>query len=136
MANKERVALLVAALRSGKYIQGRGSLERLMTSVDDQVKHCCLGVACRVAEENGLPIETMTRTTPDGHIVYFDSTSTRLPERVQEWFGFADHDPELVLERTELGLRVQRSATECNDMLRMTFPEIADAFEKRYVHGE
>jgi hypothetical protein len=38
-------------LRSGDYVQGTGSLRRV---VDDQVRYCCLGVLCEVARDRGV----------------------------------------------------------------------------------
>jgi hypothetical protein len=48
----------LAALRSGKYIQGRGLLiNRHPTNWPIPVVHCCLGVLCEVvAEENGTEL--------------------------------------------------------------------------------
>ena len=41
--NKERVAALVAALRSGRYEQGHNRLK------DEYGGYCCLGVACDIS---------------------------------------------------------------------------------------
>jgi hypothetical protein len=132
MANRERVALLVAALRSGKYIQGPGSLERQLPS--GEVRNCCLGVACRVAMEHEVPLEVTTGGSfEDGKDFYFEGNAGNLPEQVQEWFGFTEPDPELLLNGPR---SFRRSAIECNDGRRMTFAEIADAFERTYVDGK
>lgn len=49
----------VDALRSGKYKQGRKALTEIIDDVDFD---CCLGVACKVAIENGLSIPVSTGT--------------------------------------------------------------------------
>lgn len=49
----------VDALRSGKYKQGRKALTEIIDDVDFD---CCLGVACKVAIENGLEIPVSTGT--------------------------------------------------------------------------
>lgn len=43
--NKEVLTKLCEALRSGEYVQGRGSLASV---VGGQVRYCCLGVLCAV----------------------------------------------------------------------------------------
>lgn len=51
MGVKENRALLVKALRSGRYMQGMGRLKKTDNS------YCCLGVACEVARKNGLDLK-------------------------------------------------------------------------------
>lgn len=48
--NKEFVRKWIKALRSGEYEQG----EKFLKQVGDKTVHCCLGVACEVAVEQGL----------------------------------------------------------------------------------
>ena len=44
---------LVDALRSGRFIQGTGCLQSV---IGNDSAYCCLGVACKIAEENGIPV--------------------------------------------------------------------------------
>jgi hypothetical protein len=68
--NRERVALLVEALESGQYEQGRWSLSK-------DGKFCCLGVACEVARANGLSITIGSETFGDGQAVTYDGAARR-----------------------------------------------------------
>lgn len=66
----------VAALRSGKYEQGRHALNR-------NNKFCCLGVLCEVAIERGLPI----KKTQQGSSVAYDGFLAAPSEAVYQWAG-------------------------------------------------
>jgi hypothetical protein len=91
--NRERVALVVTALRSGEYVQGKNCLHAVETGTDGIKKHtwCCLGVACDVAAKAGLE---MSRVLYDGR-ESFDGSDGYLPESAREWFGFDSSDPYL-----------------------------------------
>lgn len=87
--NPEIKTRWVAALRSGKYKQGRRVLNR-----DDQ-EFCCLGVLCELAVEDGIvtkaPIyeETTTmdyRGPVDPSSDNYQNT-TLVPDAVQAWAG-------------------------------------------------
>jgi hypothetical protein len=129
--NIERVRLLVDALRSGRFEQGKGRLAK-----DDM--YCCLGVACVVAQENGLALTT--KVNSDGDVLFglgevatpawgADSNSTHLPSSVQNWYGFGDSDPSLLdAEGHVLG-----DATQLNDEFEYDFARIADAFEHTFL---
>jgi len=130
--NRERVRLLVDALRSGRFEQGIGALER-------NGRHCCLGVACVVARENGL---ALTTGTDDDAVVFGlgpvnspewseDSRLAHLPRSVMEWYGFDDTCPDL-----DDGTGDFESAVELNDHLRYDFDRIADAFERTFLREE
>lgn len=123
MVNKERVALLVAALRSGKYKQGR----EYLGLIGNNVTHCCLGVACEVAIENGLGIPT---TRIDGYVM-FDGAESVLPASVRDWYGFDSADPFLKLSLDRF-YNVKR-ATVMNDSRRYRFDVIAIAFEQTFL---
>lgn len=137
--NRERLALWVQALRSGKYEQGTGALEYSIRHSEYPQKvvttHCCLGVACRVAIDNGLRVEfrnfagTTEFLCEDGRpgSVW---TSGHMPERVAEWFGL----PALTPISTNVILTDEAiTATIANDQERWTFEQIADALESRYL---
>jgi hypothetical protein len=119
--NKERVGLLVDALRSGEYQQGRGYLTK-------DGRDCCLGVACKVAIKNGLDIQS----TADEYnkIVSYgtdeDNSTSILPGCVAKWYGFEDDNPNnpiIVID----GKRF--AAAEHNDSDKQPFDKIADGFK-------
>jgi hypothetical protein len=127
MANKERVQLLVDVLRSGEYQQGR---ERL-TRVDENGKEfdCCLGVACKVYIKHANPnYETMIE---DGQKAYGPNEEAGLlPDEVREWFDFRDNNPMLNLNDGD------HQATVANDVLKLSFSEIAAAFAATYITNQ
>ena len=89
----------VAALRSGDYEQGRGSLQR-------GDKYCCLGVACVVAEINGVSV-----TKFEGEI---DGGGLWSQKAVKDWVGLSDKEGRLI---------------SANDRDEWSFAEIADLIE-------
>jgi hypothetical protein len=124
--NRERVQLLVDALRSGRFEQGRGALLR-------NGKYCCLGVACVVAQEAGLKLRMHEE---DGDVSFgnpdnwdSDQSSGELPLMVTDWYGFDDNDPDLTNEHDK---HHRRTAAAWNDD-SYTFAWIADAFERTYL---
>lgn len=71
---------LVEALRSGRFKQTVNALCRV------DVGHCCLGVACEVAIEDGLELE---RFQIEGDpLVSFGGLTGSLPKSVRDWYGF------------------------------------------------
>jgi len=123
--NRERVALLVAALRSGRFAQGRGALKR-------GGAYCCLGVACVVAQENGLPLraENFVNAVKFGDPDDFaaDASWSILPNSVRDWFGFVLGDPILTGEDGR-----HKGAAAWNDDYSRDFAWIADAFERTFL---
>lgn len=122
MINKERVMLLVDALRSGKYKQGKASLGK---QSQDGEENCCLGVACEVAIENGLELDKEYTE----NIVFYDNEATILPNSVRKWYGFKYNNPELL---TGLGFVHGVPATMVNDEYGYSFEKISDMFKKTY----
>ena len=135
--NKARIQLLVAALRSGEYQQTTGQLE------DGDGKMCCLGVACKVAMQHGLPLSRIliaeaeqdpdypklfSKYPADTEYSYNEST-TVLPNEAMHWYGFSEPDPKLIAPNTSKIV----GATVLNDDFKCTFGEIADAFERTYI---
>jgi len=116
----DKMRMWVAALRSGKYFQGTGALNR-----GDE--YCCLGVACEVAMANGLPV-TKDRNV-NGEIGY-DGQTAFLPEVVKEWFGMKYETGEF--DNPKAGEDYDEPKTlelhELNDE-GMPFDEIADVIE-------
>lgn len=136
--NKERVKLLVEALRSDRFQQGRRHLKR--ANLDGSVRHCCLGVACEIAIEQGLSVNVGDDLRVGA--VSFDHSNDVLPESVQDWFGFDGSNPRLTpLKSKFVWWRLfwqpksehAISATLANDERGMSFGQIADAFERTYL---
>lgn len=145
--NKERIRLLVDALRSGQYQQGTASLTRI--DREGNLSHCCLGVACDVAINNGL--EGVTRILPPRtqsgeatHACRYEwvgedglgdperkLSTAYLPIPVMNWFGFPNENPSVLGENFPEGIGWE--ASYCNDVLRMPFSKIADAFEHTFL---
>ena len=147
--------LFTAALRSGQYQQGLGRLHRAIVAPLSDLRqeftgewlHCCLGVACIVAKENGLAVSEKigdgfwcygTTGTEDPDTGDFGNESV-LPSNVADWYGW-DEDPKIPYkpESGEYDPEYDPSvyeapAAECNDSKRMTFAQIADAFDNKYV---
>lgn len=129
---QERVQLLVDALRSEEFKQGREWLR-----VGD--RYCCLGVACEVAIRNGLEVEV--EGNPGGTFKY-DGCPDFLPAAVRDWFGFAHRDPliaqvpEAIHENcTGCALCKEETvyASRANDGLWWGFLDIAKGFEDQYL---
>lgn len=82
---KEQVKIIkewIAALRSGKYEQGRGKLK---DHASGKVCHCCLGVLCELAAEHG----TIGPATLLNDIYFFENHSGNLPNKVRDWAGLS-----------------------------------------------
>lgn len=134
---KERVRLLVDALRSGEYRQGTGALQR-------GGKFCCLGVACEVALKNGLIVLRDPGDDDDGNGVEYscptdgdipDSSQGELPRGVVEWFGFDSVDPSLMIPFEHTHNADEMLASELNDTYLFDFEQIAQCFEYTYLGG-
>lgn len=125
--NPDVRARWVAALRSGRYARGTGRLRQ--TDTTGTQLHCCLGVLCELAVEDGVIDAT---STPIGFssITRFgggDGWSTAvLPPAVQAWAGVASCDPTVVGND---GVRVGLSTI--NDSNRYEFDGIADLIESQ-----
>lgn len=72
----------VAALRSGKYQQGK-------TMLCENGKHCCLGVACEIAIANGIALEREVKE--DGHVSYGDGFTAIMPLEVTQWLKLSNN---------------------------------------------
>jgi len=101
----------VAALRSGEYKQ-------IQNRLGDPNGHCCLGVACEVAIENGVPLKKELQAS--GFYRYGNDRAS-LPAIVQTWLGLASDSGVYNLE--------DRSLIVDNDSREYTFAQIADTIE-------
>jgi hypothetical protein len=130
MADKERVRLLVDALRSGDYRQGRGFLKQ---TVDGAVLHCCLGVACEIAMANGVVLTIDAVEGGNGTpLTRFDGEVAVLPGAVSDWYGFQ------AMPRVQLNASGRTvEATVLNDGLGghapRDFDTLADLFAGTYL---
>lgn len=100
----------VAALRSGEYKQGNA---RLQTGD----KFCCLGVACKVAEQNGVEVDTDYNVLRGATLLFQPATI--------KWLGLKSRAGEPDSRHKEKGFG---SLVALNDSGK-TFEEIADTLE-------
>ena len=112
---KEIAEKWAAALRSGKYKQG---VHRLANA--ERTKHCCLGVLCEVAIEDGVPVEVSATREFYQPSAAYDDGATMLPLRVQCWAGMASSHGSLGREMPSLMLRNESGTS---------FDELADIIE-------
>lgn len=130
MVNKENMRLVVAALRSGKYLQGRGRLKEIFK---DSISYCCMGVMCEVAMEHGVILATATCPLGESSkSVSFDGSATFLRGSVVDWLGLdlgvdGDGDPAIGMDGNET-----ISAAFANDQLGWDFEQIAASMEEYY----
>ena len=124
--NLERIELLCQALESDRYVQGSGALRY-------NGKHCCLGVACDIADPKGWRRNLEGDTT---HEWKFDTEVGYLSMRVVNWYGFNAVDdgtnwignPKL---QTDTGTWV--TMTQLNDTYGYSFAAIAKALRRTYL---
>ena len=101
--------LWVDALRSGNYQQTKHELQ-------SSYGYCCLGVACAVAEQQGVSVNY--------HDKELFGTSLRQQPDVQDWLGLKSTCGEFLSEDGS-----EHSLTFMNDGMNKTFAEIADVIE-------
>ena len=124
--------LWLKALRSGKYKQGRGYLNKDSTC-------CCLGVLCEVFIEAG---GKLTKKDVDGVIFYGGRTAKSrnecsLPEAVRKWVGLHDTSGSLRDEADDGGV-IKINQTYYGDLTQINdgptkllgLKRIADLIEK------
>lgn len=134
--NKDNLRLWVAGLRSDRFPQGRRALTIRMP--DGTLRHCCLGVACEVAMENGLEMwVSNTVTFSSGTLVRaYNKEYMVLPDAVVAWLGLQDNSD--VCLRTRIGTDTDEDgdefyqAAELNDAHGWDFGQIADAIERTF----
>lgn len=79
--NQEVKEKWLAALRSGDYVQGTGTMRRIPDDGPD--RFCCLGVLCEVAITEGVAVrreQVVGRYAYDGRVGF-------LPDSVRDWAG-------------------------------------------------
>jgi len=115
--NRENIQKWINALRSGEFQWGRSQLRR-------GDGYCCLGVACEIYRRE----HPETSWVDDFFDAVGESRETCLPTKVSEWLGVIGPDVTLYLDD---GRRT--TATYCNDDLKLSFDEIANAIESTYL---
>lgn len=125
MVNRERVQLLVDALRSGEYQQCRNSLRDQIAGSMAAPKYgyCCLGVATQIAVNHGA-VQGNSHTW----------SHTGLSTAVRVWYGFDDANPAFPGQSTIDGHTL--TAIYANDHARLDFQLIAGLFEDTYLREE
>ncbi len=122
-AQRERIATLIAALRSGDYAQTRGTLRRADT-------YCCLGVACDLSGQ-GEWVHPPAYNHEDGPNPFFafqssDATAPNavgvMPAVVIDYYG-----TDLTVET---GAGCSLYATHLNDDEHWKFDQIANLWEE------
>lgn len=112
--NPEVKAKWLAALRSGEYTQGTGTLR------DEFDNFCCLGVLCAIAVKDGLEIDV---AAPGENGAWsYDGEEWFLPPKVSYWAGMDKNDPRIAVSG-------YTRVSDLNDDAGMTFEQIADVIE-------
>ncbi len=82
----------VAAIRSGKYKQGKRRLKKINHLTGD-LEYCCLGILCEIhAEETGIDFHLS-----NGNFMYYNH-GTFLPEIVIDWAGLPKENHNIDIE--------------------------------------
>ena len=113
---KEIAEKWVAALRSGDYTQHRGSLTN-----PPRTRHCCLGVLCEVAIEEGVELGVSSRWGE------YDGENSFLPPCVMEWADIEEIDGRFVRAIDE----DVYCLVSMND-IGYSFSQIANAIDSRW----
>lgn len=102
----ERRKVLADELRSGNWTQTNGTLERLRSSYNGPRGHCCLGVACRVAEKAGISVTTLPSGKLRGDVLGV-SLAPRENEHqpaVAAYYGFTMYEQSTLVAKNDRGM--------------------------------
>lgn len=124
--NPDVRARWAAALRSNHFRQGHNKLT--VTGADGVTRHCCLGVLCELAREDGVPLRVRDADTKiiAGRVTRsYDGAVNFPPAAVLRWAELDDRNPSVRHEgRT-------RTLGFLNDELTTSFATIADLIEEQ-----
>jgi hypothetical protein len=134
----EHLRLWADALTSGRYQQGRSTLAHRDEDTGE-TRYCCLGVACEIAREHGVPITVTARPPkgirsfrPDHLVILYDDNAISMPEPVARWYGFSQGYGNPLLQ-DQAGTTLP--ASDWNDGREATFPEIAEMIIRLVEEG-
>lgn len=113
--NQEVKQKWVAALRSGEYTQGQGSLKNAKS------EYCCLGVLCDVAKKEGQ--EVVEKYLTFEGVYAFDGKWLFPPHSVRDWAQLSTEAPYVLV-----GAGMER-LDHLNDSGDFSFNQIADLIE-------
>ena len=114
--NQEIKKMWIDALLSGEYQQGSGRLHSYiefddsMLNEKDRNSYCCLGVLCKLAIDNHVPVQRtygpVYETCVDASLetYHYDGESGVLPSSVIIWAGLHEKNPTIditLLEKNE-----------------------------------
>jgi len=116
---KTPLQLVTEALRSGKYKQGRHKLES-----DSDCSFCCLGVMCKVAQEQGISVSLNNRGILIGGNLFHQKEVVKWL-KIKEYSGRFSKTCEIIKNTKVFSL------TNLNDYGGFSFLEIADFMEER-----
>ena len=162
---KREIALRLAkALRSGDYVQAKGILNRTSPARDAHgndatVGHCCLGVLCELAVQDGLLRKKSKTEDDEVYTIYsslenFDSGYAFPPMDVRDWAGLFQSNiffdltgdervsgdefrPHQEVGWDENDKRYIYTASTLNDTLGFSFDDIAELLEnENYLSAE
>lgn len=108
----------LAALRSGKYKQGKYALKRVLPEEEGGTTFCCLGVLCDIVDSTKWT--ELNDAESGGVQIYNDGGALCPPESLLKTAGVGEELNDLV---------------KANDILNANFAAIANALE-RYWKGE
>lgn len=112
----------VEALRSGEYSQTKGQLH---VTEDSEDSYCCLGVACKLAVEAGVPVKTEEHTEDGVTIHAYNGNGSLLPDEISAWLGLAECDGTYLKDGD-----FASTLAEDNDEHDFTFEQIAEVIER------
>lgn len=118
--------LWIDALRSGKYEQTQGVLNRVEARDDFPAGMCCLGVACDVS---GIGAWKIARQCPDTMLYRTPAevSHNMLPRAVEAWLGLGS-----LGGVPPVGAESGRSLWQLNDYDGFSFSQIADVIEANW----
>lgn len=128
--------LWLKALRSGEYKQGDSKLKK--RNYGGTVQHCCLGVLCDIAAEQGAVSFRYASSSAASGVDFEglwmfgeDKDHLLLPKEVTEWAFEKDTGVDKWLNRNPMvEYRSQaHGLSELNDTYHLPFTEIADVIE-------
>lgn len=142
---KEIATLLVTALRSGKYTQGKTYLVTTIPKNENGDTHafCATGVLCQIASSVGI-VKRVKRNGAYGYVAQnapktATPCTTGVPAEVKSWAGMNSSNGCLTIKLAN-GRRVSTTITNLNDVgagqlgsKPWTFEKLANLIEKRYA---